>query len=563
MNAALMMEAWGDTMLTTALLVGAVLVIRKPFMRRFGPRLTYALWTIPALRFALPPLPLADPVAAPMAAAPAVAEGEIVNAMTALPHGAAATDVIPGAGWVLADTVPLLFLAWLAGALAILARAILAHRRFKSEVLARGVDLEPLGAIRLVMSDAVDGPVAFGLVRRFVAVPRDFFARYAPEERALAIDHELAHHRHGDLWANAAALLLLAGQWFNPLAWRAIRAFRFDQEAACDARVLVMTQGGARGPRTASYATAIAKAAVGSRLALAAPMASHDSLQERLTMLMQQNISRRRTLAGRLLVGGAAIAALAATATLVPAATAHSGDLPVPPAPPAPPEAVAPPPPPAPPGPPEAIEGAHHMVIFSSDEDGEGGRADGERRQLTRVVVRSEGEGADGENGSPATRRVAFRMPGGLSRDDILSTLKEQGVTGAQAEAIADKLEAKRHAAFRTAMAPLPPMPPIPPIPTVDWKGVDGKAMAFAHCGPGQTPMPLVDRDDSDGKKRSRVLMVRCGDAADVSGQLSALRKARDRFAKGGASDHMSAETRAKVIADMDRAIADLERETK
>src|SRR5690606_37422822 len=121
MNAALMMEAWGATMLTTALLVGAVLVIRKPFMRRFGPRLTYALWTIPALRFALPPLPLADPVAAPMAAAPAVAEGEIVNAMTALPQGAAATDVIPGASWVFADTVPLLFLAWLAGALAILA----------------------------------------------------------------------------------------------------------------------------------------------------------------------------------------------------------------------------------------------------------------------------------------------------------------------------------------------------------------------------------------------------------------------------------------------------------
>src|SRR3546814_7012710 len=33
---------------------------------------------------------------------------------------------------------------------------------------------------------------------------------------------------------------LLAAQWFNPFAWRAIRAFRFDQEAACDARVLNM-----------------------------------------------------------------------------------------------------------------------------------------------------------------------------------------------------------------------------------------------------------------------------------------------------------------------------------
>ncbi|SKB28445.1 M56 family metallopeptidase [Sphingopyxis flava] len=561
MSAAVLMEAWGDTMLTTAILVGAVLMIRKPFMRRFGPRLTYALWTIPALRFVLPPLPFADPVAAPMTAAPAIPEGEIVIAMTTAHHGAAASDVIPGASLAFADALPLLFLAWLAGALAILARAMLAHRRFKSEVLTRGVDLEPLGGIRLVMSGAVDGPVAFGLVRRFVAVPRDFFARYAPEERALAIDHELAHHRHGDLWANAAALVLLASQWFNPLAWRAIRAFRFDQEAACDARVLVMAEGQARGPRTASYATAIAKAAVGSRLALAAPMASQDNLQERLTMLTQQNISRRRTLAGRLLVGGAAIAALAATATLVPTATAQSGDLPVPPAPPAPPEAVTPPPPPAPPVPPEAIEGAQHMLIISSEEDGEGGKADGERRQRTRVVVRGEGEGMEGEIDSPAPGRFAFRMPGGLTRDDILSTLKEQGVTGAQAEAIADKLEAKRHAGLRTAMAPLPPMPPIPPMPTVDWKRGDGRAMAFAHCGPGQTPVPLVDRGDSDGKKRSRVLMVRCGDAADLSGQLSALRKARDRFAQGGAPDHMSAETRAKIIADMDRAIADLERE--
>src|SRR5690606_1690541 len=118
---------------------------------------------------------------------------------------------------------------------------------------------------------------------------------YVAEERALAIDHELSHHRHGDLWANSAALVLLAAQWFNPFAWRAIRAFRFDQEAACDARVLGMVDREAdgregRGDRAGSYATAIVKAAVGPRLSLAAPMAVHDNLQERLTMLTQQDI---------------------------------------------------------------------------------------------------------------------------------------------------------------------------------------------------------------------------------------------------------------------------------
>ena len=121
---------------------------------------------------------------------------------------------------------------------------VLAAQHYRSIVETLGTGLTERGTrLTAALSAAVCllVLVAFGLWRRFVAVPHDFFARYATEERALAIDHELSHHRHGDLWANAAALLLLATQWFNPLAWRAIRAFRFDQEAACDARVLTMT----------------------------------------------------------------------------------------------------------------------------------------------------------------------------------------------------------------------------------------------------------------------------------------------------------------------------------
>src|SRR3546814_7118970 len=87
--------------------------------------------------------------------------------------------------------------------IAVLVAALMADRRFRQAVLEEAVELEPIGSIRLVMTDAVDGPVPFGLWPRFVAVPHDFFARYVAEERVLAIDHELAHHRHGDLWANA------------------------------------------------------------------------------------------------------------------------------------------------------------------------------------------------------------------------------------------------------------------------------------------------------------------------------------------------------------------------
>lgn len=572
MNADLFFRAWGDTLVTTALLVLMILVIRKPFARHFGPGLTYALWAVPALRLMLPPLPFADPVAAPVAAAVPVSAapmGELIL-IDAVDTVAAAPAAPALPLWSFADLLPLLFAIWAAGMVGVLAAAMLSHRRFRRAVLTGAVELEPIGRIRLVMTDAVDGPVAFGLWRRFVAVPQDFFARYVAEERALAIDHELAHHRHGDLWANAAALLLLSAQWFNPLAWRAIRAFRFDQEAACDARVLTMTDSAPRELRTARYATAIAKAAVGSRLSLAAPMAVHDNLQERLTMLMRQDISKKRGLVGRLLVGGATLAVLATTATLVPAGIASAAaqnDMPAPPAPPAPPEAPLAPDAPLPPEAPEVITDAHRVMIFTSDEDGdEGAKADDgkKKREVHRIVIR-EGEVKDGEGhvmtwapGDAKVKRFEMRMPGALSRDDILATLKEQGITGGQADAIADKLEAKRKKQF--AFAPMPPMPPMAPLPPMNWQPVDGKAFGFAHCGKGQAPIPLVNRDDKDGKKHSRVMMLRCGTPGDKAAQLSALKKARDQFAEGRASKAMSAETRAKVAADLDKAIAELEK---
>jgi beta-lactamase regulating signal transducer with metallopeptidase domain len=570
MSAAMLFQAWADTLVTTALLVLAVLLIRKPFARHFGPRLTYALWAVPALRLVLPPLPFAEPVA-PQAAAP-VADIVLVDMAGAAGTSTPALPVSQAAPlWSFADLLPWLFALWAAGLVAVIATAMLSHQRFRRAVLTGAVALEPIGTIRLVMSEAVDGPVAFGLWHRYVAVPRDFFARYVAEERALAIDHELAHHRHGDLWANSAALLLLAVQWFNPFAWRAIRAFRFDQEAACDARVLTMSDVAPRDVRTARYATAIAKAAVGSRLSLAAPMAVHDNLQERLTMLMQQDISKERGLVGRLLVGGTALAALATTATLVPAgiasASVQDSDLPAPPpppAPPAPPAAPDAPPPPEAPAAPDAIGDGHGVMIFTSNDDGAGTDAarHGKRREVRSIMIRER----DGETpahvtmvapGEAGAKRFEFRMPGSLSRDDILATLKEQGIAGAQAEAIADKLEAKRKESFRTALAPIPPMPPIPPM---SWSPGDGKALSVAHCGKGAVPVPLVDRDDKDGARHSRVMMIRCGAPGDRTAQLSALKKARAQFSEAQAGRQMSDAMRAKVAADLDRAIAELEK---
>ena len=100
MSADMILQAWGDTMITTAALVLAVLVIRKPFARHFGPHLTYMLWLVPALRMVLPPLPFADPAQpAPMLPANEALYLVPVDALTETPVPAAAP-------WSFVDFLP-------------------------------------------------------------------------------------------------------------------------------------------------------------------------------------------------------------------------------------------------------------------------------------------------------------------------------------------------------------------------------------------------------------------------------------------------------------------------
>jgi hypothetical protein len=161
-----------------------------------------------------------------------------------------------------------------------------------------------------VRSTAVRGPLAFGIFDRVVAVPIDFEDRYDAQERQLALDHELAHHRSGDLIVSHFAFALLCLQWFNPLAWVSHSAFRFDQEAACDARVLRKVSRENRG----AYAHAIAKAASGRALLFAGALDRPRTLHRRLASMLTRP-SRGRRVAGKALIALTAAVALPLTAT--------------------------------------------------------------------------------------------------------------------------------------------------------------------------------------------------------------------------------------------------------
>jgi bla regulator protein BlaR1 len=331
------MIAWlTDTLIYTGLLIGLVLVLRGPVARNFGPQMAYALWALPLLRFIMPPIVLPSSLA-PVAAVPEStadwstplpASAEVLTPSEAMLAGVRPTDALAPPPPVEVITPPpapvatdfgwwfdaslvfdVVFSVWLVGAVVFLGWRCWTYHEMRKELLAGSRPVGEVGKVRLVETPAVSGPIAFGVADKVIALPMDFMAWDDRQARDFAIEHELAHHRGGDLLANMLAQPVLALHWFNPLAWLGWSAMRRDQEAACDARVMEW-----RAPHErAYYGEVIASFAAGPRLALAAPMAcpmgvlGEKSIIHRLRSLNMSEISPRRRLAGRALLTGAAL----------------------------------------------------------------------------------------------------------------------------------------------------------------------------------------------------------------------------------------------------------------
>ena len=290
------------TLLATSALIVLLLLVREPVRRHFGARVAYGLWLIPAARLLMPTLSWT--VERPLPA-PAQTQPFVPSVMTE-PRLLAAVE--PSLVDQLGGWSAILAALWLGIALAMFVQGMLAFRRERSAILETSVEIAHIGSIRIIRSPLVRGPLAFGIFDRVIALPADFDRRFGDCERRLALDHELAHHRSGDLFANFFAYVLLCLQWFNPLAWVAHAAFRFDQEAACDARVLDKANAGHR----LDYGRAIAKAASGRVLMFASALDRRHTLKRRLNSMLT-NPSESRRLAGRTMV--LVVAAIAAPLT--------------------------------------------------------------------------------------------------------------------------------------------------------------------------------------------------------------------------------------------------------
>ncbi|WP_242125896.1 M56 family metallopeptidase [Sphingobium sp. Sx8-8] len=300
------MSVWiAETLIATTLLMALVMLLRRPVARWLGAGAAYALWLLPLARMVLPALP--REVASPSPLQLAVDQAGIMTMLNAAP---AQMEVAAPARW----TMPWLEIGasvWLLGVLLFLAVQLVGYGRFRHLILRGETLIAQEGRIRIVTSPRAGGPLAFGVLRPTIVLPADFALRFDPQEQEMAIAHERAHHERGDLAANMIALLLLGLHWCNPVAWIAYRAYRADQEQACDARVLSLYGQ----DQAHIYGRAILKAAGGRQFAGACHLNRVTALKGRLKMLSNHEMSLRRISWGMAAVALVTASGLALTAS--------------------------------------------------------------------------------------------------------------------------------------------------------------------------------------------------------------------------------------------------------
>ncbi|MEQ2008048.1 MAG: M56 family metallopeptidase [Limisphaerales bacterium] len=149
-------------------------------------------------------------------------------------------------------------LIWLAGLAALLARSAWTHagfawlrlRHFLPAAEALRQRVQSLAArlglrrrVRVLASERLRAPAAFGWVRPGVAVPGDFTGRFAPAQQDVMLAHELAHLAARDPLWQLLADLVTAALWWHPLAWVARRQHRIAGELAADDASLALPNG--------------------------------------------------------------------------------------------------------------------------------------------------------------------------------------------------------------------------------------------------------------------------------------------------------------------------------
>jgi beta-lactamase regulating signal transducer with metallopeptidase domain len=162
------------------------------------------------------------------------------------------------------------------------------------------------GSVEIRLGDEELGPMALGLRRKLIVLPRSILELDREALKAV-LAHEMAHHERRDLIWIALANALTAVAWFNPLAHLMARALIAAREDGTDDWAV---------SRTSNDPFAYAQALLQSARMVASPQPLGAAGAHPMGARLQRLLDSQATREGKLGVLGIVIILLAATAAI-------------------------------------------------------------------------------------------------------------------------------------------------------------------------------------------------------------------------------------------------------
>lgn len=235
-----------ELVISSCVLILAVVVLRALFRRRISQRLQYGIWLVVALRLLIP-VQLGSAsfsVGNAVRQSPQTAQVEAftrrpVNqlAQAAKPQQNPAPAKAPSATPTPAKTAltvgQVLWGIYFVGVGATLLWSFGVNARFRRYIRREAQPLTaPESPIPVWVSAQAPSPCLTGLFRPAVYLTPGCLED--EKQRRHVLTHELTHYRHGDqIWSHVRCLCLCL-HWYNPLVWLAAWLSRQDCELACD-----------------------------------------------------------------------------------------------------------------------------------------------------------------------------------------------------------------------------------------------------------------------------------------------------------------------------------------
>ncbi|NNC28205.1 M56 family metallopeptidase [Longimicrobium terrae] len=312
---------------------------------RMSPRVRALLWWCVAAKFVVAllwftPIPVPVLASAPASAPAAAMDAHSIPSQSSTGAAEKAeTAPVPGRGAPEIPWTAVVVGAWALGmgvaltrtlrdwrrTRALVSRSLPAPESLHADVRELSARLASRAVVDVRVSAEVESPMIVGVRRPVILVPAQGFAALSPDQRRMALCHEVAHLKRGDLWLGCVPAAAERFFFFHPLARLAAREYAFWREAACDEAVLTTL-----GTSPQSYGRMLLALGVSRRTATfsaAGAAWSFHNLKRRITMLDHTSSSSFR---GRALAACAVAAAIVAVAPIRAVARSVAAPAPIP-----------------------------------------------------------------------------------------------------------------------------------------------------------------------------------------------------------------------------------------